>query len=1002
MLLATLFAIATADLRLELVRESLTGTHCRYRLYREGLPSEEYVTRPCVAQEATALLSAGDPGQPSLRNVNGRVVRRTVVVENGNEPWIHDSDAETGVLVRRLPAFFRAKPARVFDPNPVVTLNAPQLQDSNDSAAAVPGAAYFDVVLPDVEASGPLRGPYVTLVDRQLPAIAPPLAEEPLLFNREQNGFEDVNAYFHIDRNQRYVQSLGYTGARRIAPYPVEVDAHGANGADDSFFLPSTTEAGRGRLIFGEGGTDDAEDADLLVHEYTHALHEWIAPGTFGGGFASESRALAEGIADYWAYSAHVAARRASGRDPYCFADWDARCASDDPSQRCSYPPGADCLRRLDSTATMADFETGERSGVEHRNGTIWSSALRELHDSIGKTTTDTLVLESLFAVPPGPTFAVMAQRMIEVGELLYGGTYSGAICFVMFARGILTECDRAPRGEWTHVQSSERNVSIPENDFTGVTSSLRITDERIIDAIRVRIDIEHPSRGDLLVTLIAPDGTSFILHQLSGSQTAGLRTTYGLTAMPVESLDGLRGRSAAGLWKLVVADRRPRDQGTLISWGLEFRFLGDVPQASRPTHTIRQTIPVVAHLYGVENTLYVSDVRIANVRAEPQQATLVFTRSAEDGRQQFAAVKLTLAGFQTVAFDDVVDSVFHTGGSGALEVLGDVLVMSRTYLRQHSGTLGQQVPPNLDSTAVGEPSLLVAPMAEPAAGPSARYNLGLAETAGGSGVVRVGEREIELLPFSHVQFPVVPGVTEIRVLTGDARVVAYLSQVQKGDAMFLAAESVASARARFVPAITGQTSDPPRWRSDLWLDAAVPAQARIEANGDGVAGVAIPATYLDVLAALFHRTQTLTVLRATMAAGTYGATRIVSGDTMQAVPLLTAGPAEQHLLFAEVTKNFNTNAGIASSEAATAELVVFDSAGIEQGRMRLSTTNGLAQVPIPGPLSAGRVTVRFLSGQGRAYLSMIDRRTGDATFVPGQGKAGGADEPVRQSRTSL
>ena len=95
--------------------------------------------------------------------------------------------------------------------------------------------------------------PHVRLVDLQPRTVAPP--EGALGFDRERDGFEDVNAYFHIDRNQRYLQSLGFTGTRAVVPYAIEVDAHAASGNDNSFFIPSSTEAGKGTLFFGEGGT---------------------------------------------------------------------------------------------------------------------------------------------------------------------------------------------------------------------------------------------------------------------------------------------------------------------------------------------------------------------------------------------------------------------------------------------------------------------------------------------------------------------------------------------------------------------------------------------------------------------------------------------------------------------------------------------------------------------------------------------------------------------------
>ncbi|HUR81773.1 MAG TPA: proprotein convertase P-domain-containing protein [Thermoanaerobaculia bacterium] len=928
--------LLAATLVFELVRESLTGAHYRYRQYENGLPTDTYITTK------TAL----NVGRASARPVNerfidGRKIFRSINHDNPLRPWQEDRDAITGALVSRTPLFFNAKPARVFDPNPVVTLNAPDLQDMND-ANVVPDAAYKQVELPD----SAVHGPWANLVDTQLPSIAPP--EGGLVFARSEDGFEDVNAYFHIHRNQEWVQSLGYRGPRAVAPYAVPVDAHAAAGEDNSFFVPSGTQAGRGALFYGEGGTDDAEDADIIVHEYAHALMEWIAPGTFGGGFGSESRALSEGTADYWAFSAHVDARRASGRDPYCLADWDARCWLDASSERCAYPAGSDCLRRVDSTRTMADYEPGDQSGVEHRNGAIWSSALRELREQIPRSEMDTIVLESMFGAPPRPTFAVMARRLIEADRELYQGAHIGLICTSMGKRGILTECEVPMRGELTHFQSSPHGIAIPEN-AEGIASTITISDTRAIEKLYVRVDIAHSARGDLRIELIAPDGTVILLQPSSSSRTPDIHVTYGLTAAPAQSLDVFRGRSAAGTWTLRVADRAPQDQGTLLSWGLDIQFAGDEPAASRPRGAPAQMLPVVAHLYG-QSGAYVSDVRIANTGTTPQIATLIFTRSAKNGLDEFLATRVFVDAGQTLSFDDVVDRTFHTAGSGSLEILGEVEVMSRTYLVTPNGTLGQDVPANLDTTALGEPALLVAPYPEE----NTRSNAGITETAGGRGVILAGGREIAIEPFSHVQFPVSGALLTIRVVSGDARVAAYISQLRNDDAMFIPARS-ARERSGIAPAITG-----PVWRSDLWIGGD-PGAARIEATKDGSA------------------------IAATLGPAVFAGTRIVHGATMQYVAFQppTAGP--QTLLFIENGDAYRTNIGIASMGEAAAEVIVYDAAGAEVERHQLATEGGIAQVPVASRVSGGRAVVRFTRGAGIDWASVIDRRSGDATFFAGQ-----------------
>ncbi len=970
MLLSLAFA-AALDLRLELVRESLTGVHCRYREYVQGIPTENYITVE-DRQSCLSSLEVGQTGLSVLHWINGRVARR-VIRENYGE----DYDAESGELLRRTPLFFRAN---VFDPNPVVTLNDPSLQDRNDSAVAVPSSAYFDKQLQDVATSGPLRGPYITLVDVQPPSIAPPDVTRSLVFNRQDDGFEDVNVYFHIDSTQRYLQSIGYRGRRAIAQYAIETDAHAQSGFDSSLFIPDAFHPGRGTLFFGTGGTDDAEDADLVVHEYAHALHEWIAPSTFTGTFTSQARAFGEAFGDYWAFSNHYAQRVQSGRDPFCFADWDARCWLDDASELCTYPPNSDCLRRLDSAKTMRDYDTVEAAGVEHRNGAIMSSALRELFLAFGKPVTDTIVIESIFGAPSLPSFAVMAQRMINADQLLYGGAHQTTICSVMVARQILTidQCAIRPRGEWTQFPSGERAIFIPDADQTGIISHLTITDPRTIENAWVRVDITHPSRGDLRITLIAPDGTAFPLQQDSIDRARDIHNTYSVN---------LRGRSAAGVWTLRVADVIFLDAGTLQSWDLIIQFAGDAPATERPRAARTQMIPVVAHRFGDNDTFFASDLRLGNPSNAQQTATLIFTRDGDDGRANFSAVNVVLAPGETVAYDDVVDRVFHTSGSGSLEVLGDVVAMSRTYVPVPSGgTVGQTIPPNLDTMSQGE--ALVATFMPVA---THRTRIGVVETAGVPAVIRYSFslelRTIDVPAYGHVQLPILPIQSSFTLvlITPGARVAAYISQIDNvtGDAIFIpATRGGPTGATRIAPAVDTTGVNANTWRSDLLLGPSSGAEVAF-VTGDSVTRRIPGLAFIQgVLPATFGRSNTAGIFVTNAVA----ATRIVNNGTSEYAPFLDPiGANQQHLLFIESTDAFRTNIGFIANEAAVAEVTVYDSEGRVVEQRLLDTPRGLAQMAVTQRVLNGRALVRFLSGTGRAYASMIDNATGDSALVLGQ-----------------
>ncbi|ATW49947.1 M28 family metallopeptidase [Streptomyces peucetius] len=81
--------------------------------------------------------------------------------------------------------------------------------------------------------------------------------------------------------------------------------------------------------------------------------------------------------------------------------------------------------------------------------------------------------------------------------------------------------------------------------------------------ALKVGVDIKHSWRGDLVVDLVAPDGTAFRLKNSSGSDSAdNVITTYTVDAS---------AEAANGDWKLRVQDVARYDTGYIDSWKLTF-----------------------------------------------------------------------------------------------------------------------------------------------------------------------------------------------------------------------------------------------------------------------------------------------------------------------------------------------------------------------------------------------------------------------------------------------
>ena len=747
------------DLRVDSIRHSLLGTHTRYQQYIGGLPviggeriEGPHGTRDALARrgfahaEAAVMRAHGD----DLVYVNVGGVARLAVREitGGNKPVATIFDAASGERLLEMRLWFDAA-GRVFSVNPVAKLNDPSLRDS----LPVPDAAYSVVELPDLAATGALAGPNVRIVDTDAPFTARAEASQSLLFDRGQPQFEEVSAYFHIDRSQRYLQSLGFNGAKRIAAYAIPVDPHAVNGSDNSFYASGVIR-GQGQLFFGDGGTDDAEDSDIMLHEFAHAIHDWIAPDAFNGSSGSEARAIAEGFGDYWAFSQTYEETVRSGRDPYCIGDWDARCFGDAPDQRCSYPAGSDCLRRVDGRKTMADFLRVDSAGFEHENGEIWSSALIEIFMASGRRATDTLVIESLLGTPANTTFSAHANRMLAVDAAMRSGLHD-AICRAMTKRGILavTDCVAPPRGEWTILQSA--------------TASIHMDDMRSIDEVLVRVRATGPSK----ITLVAPGGKSVLLSAAFQGDA-----TFGLNALPAMPLEALSGMSAFGDWKLVV------EGGQLREWSLMFRFAGDTPFTTRPLTTqLRKHVPVVGYLTGAANTSFTTDVHIFNRSNFTASLIAVFTPTGTDGTTQFAAVRLSIPPHQVMVLDDIVRNTFQTSGLGQLELLGDtdrIIVTTRVATSGHGGSV-----PTFNTIDAGMEEIV--PLHNTM---SFRSNVGVAEVFGNGGVVRftfftqlgaiLGTTDVAVAPFGHAQVRV-PFVganlrAHVSIVSGDPRVIAY------------------------------------------------------------------------------------------------------------------------------------------------------------------------------------------------------------------------------------
>lgn len=117
--------------------------------------------------------------------------------------------------------------------------------------------------------------------------------------------------------------------------------------------------------------------------------------------------------------------------------------------------------------------------------------------------------------------------------------------------------------------QSATANLAIPDNNTTGVTSTLNFAQTGTVSALKVRVNITHPYKGDLEVALIGPDNTTVLLHNRTGTSTDNVITVFPDLTAPAQSLGAFTGKAINGAWRLRVRDLAATDVGTFVNWTL-------------------------------------------------------------------------------------------------------------------------------------------------------------------------------------------------------------------------------------------------------------------------------------------------------------------------------------------------------------------------------------------------------------------------------------------------
>lgn len=315
---------------------------------------------------------------------------------------INKANIDTNVLVK------------IFNPDPLTTARseyvAPYLNyDKLDTPALNNERKNLILSLKmDSEGNYLAENKYVLIKDIFAPNVEPfsTKYKDSLIVTRNTDIFKQEMVLYHIKHFQEYIQRLGFTNIQN----QLWVDALGDFGENSRFEFGGQDPY----LLLGIGGIPDAEDADVIVHEYGHATAFYIAPNTIEG---EERIGIDEGNSDI---IAAIYSRKLSNYNWRKIFNWDGNQTWNG--------------RTTLNTKNYVDNYILERYTLS----SIWSAAVTDFAEQIGLDTTTTLLLTAMASMQSNMKMPEFAQLFLQADSLLYNKYHYPTIKNSFFNRKLI------------------------------------------------------------------------------------------------------------------------------------------------------------------------------------------------------------------------------------------------------------------------------------------------------------------------------------------------------------------------------------------------------------------------------------------------------------------------------------------------------------------------------------------------------------------------------------
>ncbi|MFI9288921.1 M4 family metallopeptidase [Streptomyces werraensis] len=325
----------------------------------------------------------------------------------------------------------------------------------------------------------------------------------------------------------------------------------------------------------GSGNVNPLTSIDVAAHEMSHGL----TSATAGLVYSGESGGLNEATSDIFGATVEFYANNSSDVGDYLIGEeidingdgtplrYMDKPSKDGRSKDSWYSGiGSIDVHYSSGVANHFFYLLSEGSGTKTINGVTYDSPTSDglPVTGIGRAKAEKIWFRALTTKFTSTTNYAAARTgtLAATGELY--GTDSAEYKAVQDAWAAVNVGARSggPGGGGTTFESTT-DVAIPDAG-AAVTSSITVTGRtgNAPGNLQVAVDIVHTWSGDLVVDLVAPDGTSYRLRNRTGGSADNINETYTVNAS---------SETANGTWRLRVQDMARYDTGYINGWSLTF-----------------------------------------------------------------------------------------------------------------------------------------------------------------------------------------------------------------------------------------------------------------------------------------------------------------------------------------------------------------------------------------------------------------------------------------------